>query len=76
MLPADEKRLHVLVTIARDGQAVATQEQMHLHVDMKAGRACPAAPQVLDRLMPIAQAHAALTRPEGAGRFVGQRKAP
>ena len=75
VLAADEKRLHVFVTIARDGQAVATLEQMLLHVDMKAGRACPAAPAVLARLMPIAEAHKALPRPEGAGRHVGQRRA-
>jgi carnitine 3-dehydrogenase len=72
VLAADEKRLHVFVTIARDGVAVATLEQMLLHVDMAAGRTCPAAPAVLDRLMPIARAHAALPRPQGAGRHVGQ----
>jgi carnitine 3-dehydrogenase len=75
VLHADDKRLHVFVTIARDGEAVATLEQMLLHVDMAAGRACAAAPQVLDRLRPIAAAHAALPRPAGAGRFVGQGKA-
>jgi len=75
VLHADDKRLHVFVTIARDGVAVATLEQMLLHVDMKAGRTCPAAPAVLDRLRPIAAAHAALPRPEGAGRHVGQGKA-
>jgi carnitine 3-dehydrogenase len=74
VLQADDKRLHVFVTIARDGQAVATVEQMLLHVDMQAGRTCPAAPQVLERLMPIATAHATLPRPDGAGRHVGQRK--
>jgi carnitine 3-dehydrogenase len=75
VLAADEKRLHVFVTIARDGVAVATLEQMLLHVDMAAGRTCPAAPAVLARLMPIARAHAALPRPEGAGPHVGQGRA-
>lgn len=74
VLHADDKRLHVFVTIARDGQAVATVEQMLLHVDMSAGRTCSAAPQVLERLMPIAQTHAALPRPDSAGRHIGQRK--
>ncbi len=74
VLGADEKRLHVFIRIERDGQAVATLEQMLLHVDMEAGRACPAAPEVLARLMPIAEAHAALPRPPAAGRHVGQRK--
>ena len=75
VLHADEKRLHVFVQILRDGAPVATLEQMCLHVDMAAGKTCPAAPEVLARLMPIAEAHRALPRPEGAGRFVGQGRA-
>jgi carnitine 3-dehydrogenase len=74
VLAADDKRLHLFVTLARGDGVVATIEQMLLHVDMAAGRACPAAPQVLARLRPIAEAHAALPRPEGAGRCVGQRR--
>jgi carnitine 3-dehydrogenase len=74
VLDADAKRLHVFIRIERDGKPVATLEQMLLHVDMAAGRACPAAPEVLERLMPIAEAHAALPRPPAAGRHVGQRK--
>lgn len=73
VLMADEKRLHIFITIARDGVALATIEQMCLHVDMARGKTCAAAPEVLARLMPIAAAHAALPRPEGTGRFVGQR---
>lgn len=75
VLAADEKRLHIFIRILREGQPVATVEQILLHVDMKAGRTCSAAPEVLARLMPIAEAHKALPRPDAAGRFVGQRKA-
>lgn len=75
VLHADDKRLHVFVRILRDGVQVATLEQMCLHVDMAAGKTCPAAPEVLARLMPIAEAHRALPRPEAAGRFVGQGRA-
>jgi carnitine 3-dehydrogenase len=75
ILSADEKRIHSFISILRDGQPVATLEQMYLHVDMKAGKTCPAAPEVLARLMPIAEAHKALPRPAAAGRHVGQRKA-
>jgi carnitine 3-dehydrogenase len=75
VLHADDKRLHVFIRILRGEEAVATLEQMLLHVDMKAGRTCPAAPEVLARLSPIAGAHAALPRPDAAGRHVGQRKA-
>ncbi|MFN6979105.1 MAG: thioesterase family protein, partial [Gemmobacter sp.] len=75
VLHADDKRLHVWVRIVRGDDVIATIEQMLLHVDMKAGRACPAPRRILDRLEPIAAAHAALPRPEGAGRHVGQRRA-
>ena len=74
VLVMDEKRLHVFVRLVRDGVEVATVEQMCLHVDMKAGKTCPAAAEVLARLLPIAEAHKALSRPEAAGRFTGQRK--
>jgi carnitine 3-dehydrogenase len=74
VLGADAKRMHLFVTIARDGRVVATLEQMLLHVDMAAARACPAAPAVLARLMPIADAHKALPWPDGAGRHVGQAR--
>ena len=75
VLSSDEKRLHVFIRIARGDQTVATVEQMLLHVDMAAGKTCPAAPAVLARLRPIAAAHAALPRPDTAGRHVGQGKA-
>ena len=75
MLAADAKRLHVFVRILRDGEVLATVEQICLPVDMKAGKTCPAAPEVLALLLPIAQAHQALERPAAAGRFTGQRKA-
>lgn len=75
VLAADDKRLHLFVTLRRGAEVVATLEQMMLHVDMAAGRACPAPEHILARLRPIAAAHAALPRPEGAGRHVGQRRA-
>jgi carnitine 3-dehydrogenase len=74
VLEADEKRLHVFIRIEREGAPVATLEQMMLHVDMGAGRTCPAASHVLARLMPIRDAHAALPRPAATARHVGQRK--
>lgn len=75
VLSADEKRLHVFIRIQRGDEVVASLEQMLLHVDMKAGKTCPAAPEVLARLMPIAEAHKTLPQPAAAGRHVGQRKA-
>lgn len=73
VLHADEKRLHLFVRILRGDTVLATLEQMLLHVDMAAGRTCPAPAAILDRLMPIAAAHAPLPRPPEAGRHVGQR---
>ena len=75
VIRADDKRLHHFITLRRGDEVVATVEQMCLHVDMKAGKACAAAPDVLARLLPIAAAHGGLPAPEGLGRFVGQRRA-
>jgi carnitine 3-dehydrogenase len=75
VLHADEKRMHIFTRILRGEEVVATVEQMLLHVDMKAGKTCAASPAVLAKLMPIAEAHKALARPESAGRHVGQRRA-
>jgi carnitine 3-dehydrogenase len=73
VLSADEKRLRVFVTIARGDDVVATVEQMLLHVDMAAGKTCPASPAVLARLMPMAEAHKALPAPVDAGRAIGRK---
>lgn len=75
VLGSDEKRLHIFIQIRRGDEVMASLEQMLLHVDMKANKACPAAPEVLANLAPITAAHAALPRPAAAGRFVGQRRA-
>jgi len=71
LLGADEKRIHVFVRIARGDELLATTEQMLLHVDTKAGRAAPAAPEILARVQRFAEAHASLPRPERAGRKIG-----
>lgn len=73
VLSADQKRIHTFMRIQKGPETVATVEQILLHVDMKAGKTCPAAAEVLAKLMPIAEAHKSLARPESAGRHVGQR---
>ncbi len=73
VLGADEKRLHLFVTLTRGADVVATVEQMLLHVNMASGKVCAAGAAVLARLMPIAEAHAALARPADAGRAVGRK---
>jgi carnitine 3-dehydrogenase len=74
VIASDEKRIHLFHTMRRDEAVLATAEQMLLHVDVASGRAVPAARAVLDRLGPITDAHAALARPEGAGRHIGVAK--
>ncbi|MDT8854079.1 carnitine 3-dehydrogenase [Paracoccaceae bacterium Fryx2] len=75
VLAADEKRLRVFIRISRGGVLLATLEQMLLHVDMGRGKTCAAPAAILDRLLPIAAAHQALTLPETAGRAIGQGRA-
>jgi carnitine 3-dehydrogenase len=72
VLDADEKRLHVFHAVLRDGEEepVATAEQMLLHVDARSGRVAPARDGVLDRVSRLRDAHAALPRPERAGRAI------
>ncbi|MGZ4430112.1 MAG: carnitine 3-dehydrogenase [Gaiellales bacterium] len=72
VLGFDEKRLHVFHSLHRegDGALLATAEQMSLHVDAGTGRVSPAGDEVLRRVARIAQAHAALPRPDRAGRRI------
>ncbi|MFQ6161660.1 carnitine 3-dehydrogenase [Sinorhizobium meliloti] len=76
LLSSDEKRIHFFTRIhdAASGDVIATAEQMMLHVDAKAGKSVPAPAEVMAKLKPIAEGHAKLDAPEGAGRHVGQRR--
>ncbi len=78
LLAADAKRMHIFQTATRevDGVVVATGEQMLLHVDTKAGRACPSEGEMRERLLRIAAAQAGLPRPTDVGRHVGERRSP
>ena len=75
ILTADDKRLHVWQTLYRadDDTVAATGEHMYLHVDAKAGRACPALPEIRAKLDPIVAAHSGLRRPDNAGRSISIR---
>src|SRR5215216_3002521 len=72
LLGHDEKRLHIFHALYRtdDAALLATAEQMLLHVDTRAERAAPAAPELLARIERIARAHAELPRPDRAGRAI------
>ena len=73
VLDADSRRLHVFHEMRRDGEVVATAEQMLLHVDTEAGRAAETSGEVSLRVQELAKAHAGLARPERAGRAIGVR---
>src|SRR3954454_5967589 len=72
VLGNDDKRLHVFHSLHRtaDDALLATAEQMLLHVDTATKRTSPADPALLARVARIARAHAALPRPERAGRAI------
>ena len=72
VLGADEKRIHLFHRLYRTQEEalLASAEQMLLHVDTRAARACPGRPDVLDRIARIAASHRDLPRPEAAGRRI------
>jgi carnitine 3-dehydrogenase len=82
ILKVDDKRIHLFHWIEKGaGSAgscpnadtvLATAEQMLLHVDSTAGRACANGnKQVTEKLNAIASNHANLEKPKEAGRFCG-----
>jgi carnitine 3-dehydrogenase len=76
VLESTDRKLHVFHRLHRAGAegAVAESETMLIHVDTRSGRAAPAEPEVLRRSEMLATAHAHLSRPERAGRRIGDRK--
>jgi carnitine 3-dehydrogenase len=74
IISADEKRFRSFVRIMKGDECVATIEQLCLHVNMAEGKSAPASAEVWAKLKAIADAHAGLPLPEGAGRAVGQKK--
>jgi carnitine 3-dehydrogenase len=69
----DDRRLHLFHAIVRDGDdghPVATGEHLLLHVDVAAERASAVRDGVRERLAAVAEIHAALPRPQRAGRRI------
>ncbi len=75
VLAADDKRLHLFHRLVHgaQGHELASSEQMLLHVDASAGRACPAPEHVQAALGELVAQHAALPVPPAVGRHVGMR---
>ncbi len=74
IISADEKRFRSFVRIMKGAACVATIEQLCLHVAMGEGKAVAAAPEIYAKLHAIANGHAGLPLPDGAGRAVGQKR--
>ena len=55
------------------GKLAATVETMLLHVDLSTRASSLPSPEVAEKLAAFTRSHAGLSRPEGAGRSVGQR---
>lgn len=75
MLDADDKRIHFYQELYHsDGWLSATSEVLMLHVDMAGPRVAPFPPDISERVEAMRRAHAALPRPERAGRSIGIRR--
>jgi acyl-CoA thioester hydrolase len=73
LVAADEKRLHTFEEMrhAGEGWLSATSENMTMHIDMAARKVAPFPADIRHRIRAVADAHAAIPRPEGMGRRVG-----
>ena len=72
LVAADEKRLHTFEELrhATEGWVSATSENMTMHIDMTARKVAPFPPDIRARIKAVADAHAAIPRPDGVGRRV------
>src|ERR1700740_3722998 len=76
LVGADEKRLHTFEELrhASEGWLSATSENMTIHIDMTARKTAPFPPDIHARVQAVANAHAAIPRPEGIGRKIAMPK--
>ncbi|WP_108815337.1 carnitine 3-dehydrogenase [Loktanella sp. Alg231-35] len=67
------KKMHLFHRMFAGDRELATGEHMLIHVSLETRRASEPAPKLAKTLKEIADAHAALPTPEGAGKAVGVR---
>ena len=72
VLGGEGKKMHLFHRVEREGTLVATVETMLLHMDLNARGSSLPAPEVAGKLAGLANAHAGLPPPDGAGRHVGR----
>jgi acyl-CoA thioester hydrolase len=72
LVAADEKRLHTFEELrhAGEGWLSASSENMTVHIDMSVRKVAPFPVDIRARIAAVAEAHAAIPRPEGIGRKV------
>lgn len=72
VIACDAKRVHYWLEMfhGTEGYLAATAEYMILHVDMSVRRVAPMAPELLDWIRKVRDAHTALGRPDGIGKVL------
>lgn len=76
VLGVTEKKLHLCQAMYRDGELLATHEQLGLHFDTRARASCAFEPAILAAYSRLVEAQAALPRPKWLGRGVEPGQAP
>ncbi|WP_296765194.1 thioesterase family protein [Sediminimonas sp.] len=75
LLDHDEKRFHTFQELwHEDGWLAATGESLTLHIDMAGPRVAPFPPDIHEAVAAMMHDHAALPRPERAGRAIGIKR--
>jgi acyl-CoA thioester hydrolase len=76
LLDVGPKSLHLFHTVLNEStrEAVATAEQLLVHVEAASGRVVPMPEDLYGRLTAICQAHAVLPRPAAVGHVMGIRR--
>jgi acyl-CoA thioester hydrolase len=72
VVAVDDKRLQTFEELrhATEGWLSATSENMTLHMDMNVRKVAPFPADILERVRAMAESHARMPRPEGAGRRI------
>jgi acyl-CoA thioester hydrolase len=75
ILDHDEKRIHFFQELRHvDGWLAATSENLILHVDMAGPKVASFPADIMEKVVGMAKAHAALPVPERAGRSIAIRR--
>ncbi|WP_458791292.1 carnitine 3-dehydrogenase [Yoonia sp. MH D7] len=73
LMAAAGKKMHLFHRMMQGEREIATGEHMLIHVSLKTRKACEPATQIATALAILADAHAALPIPDGAGKAIGSR---